>query len=1053
MQQRSTLFLFLVGALALGQIPRLSPAPAETPAPAQQAPAVTTAATDANIANVADVGKIPEEHDWKEPLRLYREFFGIPAPAPDSGNEWTEVRGKTGTRYRMSFLVALVPDPIDSSLAAMFDQSLSAIQQAYAESGFLLDRHWLPWLDEAARGQRYRRVPGVLLFRRSGSLPGFEGELETVLLVGESSKFGLHKQAFRNALGLIAELAPGSPIRIAGPSFSGSAESLRLALADRPARSSVRIVTGSATAPGLEEVFRLPGIEFSRTVVADDVLLEQALGFLVEELGWPDEKVALLTESDTLYGRQDQPSADGSAGPRDPMRFTQVRFPSGLAALRTEQEEAERQQGDAPQAIRLPLTALELSLAERAHPVDIVRELSPLSTHSKNLAISSLLANLRHSGIHHVGLLATDVRDKLYLTRRVQELSRNVAFFSLNNDLLLAHPQHREHMNGMLVLSSYPLSIESGDDYRRQFTSESEQGLFGAVQALLLPLPDARAAGIWISAVGNGSLWPIAHLPVTSDRSLETAPPDAAGFSLRLIDFRLVLLLGLLLLLAFWLGKAAPPWELIRDDLPSRRLLGLGLAALWLIGGALLAVATLAADDKAGGQLPWFLTGAGVFVLVTSLAARPAGRPRPRAAVLIALLAAGLLVFAGLLWALRWLWVPGGDLEGLGDLARHFFHLRARRLSSGLSPLVSLLFLGGAFYAWALLELKRRKLIARQAIGWPLCGPCEPALAGCDEIAEPLEKLLHGTLPRRGSRFWWILAALLVPPGWHLLAAVQPVAERQEYGRLFVVAALLALALCGVSFYQFIRLWLTLEKMLRRLAYSRLIGTLRGLAGEIDWKPMKSFGWQVPSLRLMMLSADKLGALERSQKFKAQPRSKEVTAQLGSVFAAQDLAAEIAARRALNRIFADASKGLSSGSEHPEVREFLAVRLAAYLRPAITHLRNCLVATMASGLLLLVTVQTYAFQPKRFLSVGIWGALLLAVVVTLWAFLQMDRNSVLSAIGGTEPGKVTFDRAFFLNVFTFGAVPLLAVIAAQFPNLGRELLGFVNPVLRVVGGG
>ncbi len=1108
MQQRSTpLLLLLVGALALGQVPRLSPgAPATTATPASPRASDATA-----TATAAKDEKSQEPYDWKEPIRLYREFFGIriPPPAKDtlaveeraagSKVEYALVR-KSGTapalvadvqtealneivsraqraRYNMTFLIALIPDPIDSSLAGMSDQALSAIQQAYAytEAGFLLDRQWLPWLDDAARTQRYRQIPGVLLFRRATSRAvstgdSFGGRIETVFLVGESPKSGIHKQAFQNAWELIARLAPGEPVRIAGPSFSGSAESLRLALAGIPARPKVRIVTGSATSPDVQRILQsVPSVDFFQTVVPDDLLLARSLCFLVEVLGWPTSKVALLTESDTLYGQSPDPAIPAVPGARAqpaplpacsarPVELVRVYFPSGLASVRTEYEAAERQKSDEAPTIRLPRGAVDLSLAERTNPVDIVRELSPLSTPSKDLAISNLLTNLNHSGFHHIGLLATDVRDKLYLARRIRELSPDATLFSLNNDLLFAHPQYREHMNGTLVLSSYPLYTEGGpsDDYRRQFGSELEQGLVRAVDLLLRPdtaeTRQRASADIWIAAVGNGSIWPIAHFPGPGTKP--TGPEDRTRYGLASraqslidhLDFGLLFLLCGLFLLAVLLGFAVPARRPAVGDPATRGLIGFGLAALWLMGGAVLVVGTLPAALPSGVQLLLVLFSVGAFWLATAWAALPHRRTIPKITRLVVLLVAGLVGIAALTATLHWLWMPGGT-EGA-----YLFYLRARRLSSGLSPLVSLLFLSGAFYAWALLELKRRALIARQAIEWPLCAPCEPALTGCKEMADPLNVRLRRTLPRRGSRFWLVLVAALLPPGLYLAAKMQPVAEKEEYGWLFVAAALLALALCAVSFYQFIRLWLTLDKILQRLSHSSLVEAFRGLSDEIDWKPMKSFGWQMPSLRLLMLSANKLSALDRLQKYDVHAQAEAVTAHRDRVFAARDLAAEIEARGALNQVFSEVSKNLESGSADLEVREFLAVRVVAYLRPAIVHMRNCLMATMASGLLLLAAVQTYAFQPKRFLSLGIWGALLLAVAVTLVVFLQMDRNATLSAIGKTDPGKVTFDRHFFLNVLTYGVIPLLAVIATQFPSLGREFLGVINPLLRVVGG-
>ena len=96
----------------------------------------------------------------------------------------------------------------------------------------------------------------------------------------------------------------------------------------------------------------------------------------------------------------------------------------------------------------------------------------------------------------------------------------------------------------MLVFSSSPLFTEgapwlpasredSHGGQRRQFSGEYQQGVFEAVRYLLgaAPVPAPRA---WISAVGNGALWPIAGLtvrPSPRGRSGPALPLGQGGWS------------------------------------------------------------------------------------------------------------------------------------------------------------------------------------------------------------------------------------------------------------------------------------------------------------------------------------------------------------------------------------------------------------------------------------------------------------------------------------------------------------------------------------------
>jgi len=139
--------------------------------------------------------------------------------------------------------------------------------------------------------------------------------------------------------------------------------------------------------------------------------------------------------------------------------------------------------------------------------------------------------------------------------------------------------------------------------------------------------------------------------------------------------------------------------------------------------------------------------------------------------------------------------------------------------------------------------------------------------------------------------------------------------------------------------------------------------------------------------------------------------------------------------------------------EDPEVKQFLALRVAAYLRFVFAHLRNCLIGALVSGLLALLAVNLYVFEPKHLVSLGGWVALAVAVSLTLWIFLQMDRNPTLSRIGGTTPGQVTFDRAFLSKLATYIGVPVLGLVATLFPAVGQMLGRVTSQLLRVVGGG
>ena len=147
--------------------------------------------------------------------------------------------------YKTEFLIATVPDPIDSPYGYAFDQVVEAIQRTITrKEGYVLDRAWFPWeVDRQPRSKddktppRLRQsIPGMLLFRHGKdeaagiTTPG----LCVVFLIGENPMGGLHKRAFTKALELmqLANYPVDQPVRVIGPYFAGSQTSLQFIIGD-----------------------------------------------------------------------------------------------------------------------------------------------------------------------------------------------------------------------------------------------------------------------------------------------------------------------------------------------------------------------------------------------------------------------------------------------------------------------------------------------------------------------------------------------------------------------------------------------------------------------------------------------------------------------------------------------------------------------------------------------------------------------------------------------------------------------------------------------------
>jgi hypothetical protein len=241
--------------------------------------------------------------------------------------------------YTIDFLIATVPDPVSSRLPHFFDSFVEFLESAVEASGYTLDRFALPWLEKGDAAHEdihswhrtlYESAPGLILFRNPQ-----DRKLLLIFLVGETPTTGIHKAAMISALNQMAQFYPwdakhlelpsGFPqvsqppdaVRIMGPSFSGSAVSLRFAL-DRwgESRGSIpglrfQIISGTATA--IESAWLSQAAQGRATfqaTVPPDVETLQAVACYIGSLGYP--KIAILTESNTAYGQN--ATHQGAAG-------------------------------------------------------------------------------------------------------------------------------------------------------------------------------------------------------------------------------------------------------------------------------------------------------------------------------------------------------------------------------------------------------------------------------------------------------------------------------------------------------------------------------------------------------------------------------------------------------------------------------------------------------------------------------------------------------------------------------------------------------------------
>jgi hypothetical protein len=1151
----------LVGLVATALLLRWPASPSTTPPAAGSAatsfPAgAATAGGDTAAAPGALAAQPAAEFAWREYTRLYREVLDVQPPPPATGGDTTQIRGRLVAQpvsldvsvqprqapvsaadlsriaesakkqgYHMEFMIALVADPIDSRLALDFDLALSALQRGLADGEYRPVCKWLPWTDlDAGEQKQHRGAAGMMLFRYDQSQPGKpeDRSLLAVFVVGETPKLGIHKLAFQRAVEFILTLQPqvagkAFEIPVVGPTFSGSVDSLRLAIAAVPPDACFRIVSGSAAAPGLEA--RLQGgplaarVRFSRTLVDEDTQGSTALAFLRDKMGWDLDRAALLIEYDTVYGGE--LLKDRIPGFPQILRLS---FPSGLFALRNAWEEAgysppAQDVAANPKALPRSRTTLDVSLKDQGTPIDVVPELSPLTPRIGDMAAANLLREISRSRISYIGILATDIKDELFLAEQIRRWAPGVILFVFDNNLLYIHPQYNATMFGTLAISSFPLapegslpvlSLATPANYRRQFASALQEGTFLAVGSLLGK--PTQPADVWIAACGNFTMTPLARLPVNTPPPpphwkpslgphLRASPaPPAARPSARATLQPLLLLLALAGA-SYALRRAAFfPWA--SSTLRPRAS---GIQTLLLrVGSALLSFGaagvlglewpperTVRAWLLFAPQVFGYLVLAGLFVQTrgpsdmtknlswserldrkwhrwVGFAVGPAlpVQTRGPSDMTESLswserldrkwhrrvgLAVGLALPPLLGWLAFRLWQVDGD---------GFFRLRARAFSSGLSPLVSLAWLLAAVVFWIFIELKRRLVRERHRTSWPFHAACDRRLSCARPAALKIDRVLDGMLP---PGRWWRLAPLfvMVLPVLAAGARMQPISEHRSYGLIFLVLWAAASVLGLESFARFLGAWHYLKRILRSVEQAELVEVLKPIGSKVGWKPM-AFNWYAPSYTALK---QEVKQLERQvsgravEKVVTLPPS-DLCVEIERV--ADDrrrFAKEVALQRDLESRFRHAERRLATEHHSPGVDDFYAARLIAYLRQIFNQLRYFVVGAFGTGLAAVVAVVTFAFEPRQLLMLSLATIVLGVSAATATVFVQMERNVTLSAIGGTEAGKVSLDWLFVSKILTYVLLPALTLTAGQFPSIGRLLSGMLDPLARLLGAG
>lgn len=500
--------LALVGVLAYLGI-RGIPTNPPPPEPAKEAAAKRIAEAEKKDQSAEEDAS--DDLLFAKPLDRFRNVQGV---KPTDQAQWF-IEG-----WDVQFVVATVPDPVDSTSGHRFDSVVDAIRRAVESFRFVYVDSYYPWLRpsgrkvgaprppgitdvtvqgsppkltitprEAGTVRDYEKQPGMLLFRSWAKAEQNNGQLLVVLLVGETATGGIHQTALKTGLNFVRYyfdnrlLDNDYDLHLLGPFFSGSQGSLARALVDwqgtvpppkRP--KTFHVYSGSATAldrKGFLDAWASPdSIDLRATVIPESIIFKELLLHL-NLADYDDktsrlrsrQKVALLHESNTGFGDVFKHQltvgkigdhGDASTSARKGVVF--FPFPMHVSQVRSGYGKT----GEIGKNLlpNLPTLGgkLPIPFGQEGRVRDTMPPVDPLMTAvTAERILAAMLATIKNEGFPYVAITASDIKDAIFLATLVREQCPDSRLLFTSSDTLLSHPNYSYYLKGAVVGSTYPL--------------------------------------------------------------------------------------------------------------------------------------------------------------------------------------------------------------------------------------------------------------------------------------------------------------------------------------------------------------------------------------------------------------------------------------------------------------------------------------------------------------------------------------------------------------------------------------------------------------------
>jgi hypothetical protein len=471
---------------------------------------------------------------------------------------------------KLKVLFATVPHPVETHLGSAFDHNIDALQDGLQEAGYLFHSSLIPWsahtprdafaddVDEKLTEQLEDDSPGIMLFRKDNLANDPYANGIVVFLITEEPTAGIAYSQAKMALDILdqSKIQLSGPIRILGPTYSGSIDSLvplvGLLLAKNPG-ADVLIRSGGVTA-GVEAVAaarRIAGkwpqakIDFgsAHRDYSDGI---RAAVLVLNRMAIDRAHTAILSEGESLFGglyeHHCEAETPGYCTWRDSklaeiVGMWSLYFPRDISSLRAGYE----QQGifDTSPPTQPWKRFLNLKSDEQGEG-DSVRSFGgPGTIAAQESVLFGISDFLKAHGIRAVIVSATNEEDRYFLTQFLHAHNGGVRVVVVGSTRLFMRGSTSQ-FRGDLIVDEFPMlprlrdwTAGPSDLPARTFADDEAEGTYYAAVDMFKEWqlrtkryqwfpeysePDwtgngarAQRPPMYVAALGGNSAWPVSE--------------------------------------------------------------------------------------------------------------------------------------------------------------------------------------------------------------------------------------------------------------------------------------------------------------------------------------------------------------------------------------------------------------------------------------------------------------------------------------------------------------------------------------------------------------